>query len=122
MVIDALGHLGPGSGTGPVPPARPDCGRNPVSRNAPASRSATAHRVATASSRLPSIQPVSNQTLATSASAAEGTTDGQLVVHAKLYDVDRASLPADSMGNWWNGSYVTNTGNLKLDLVHNFFL
>src|SRR4051812_39161161 len=26
------------------------------------------------------------------------------------------------MGNWWNGSYVTNTGNLKLDLVHNFFL
>lgn len=25
-------------------------------------------------------------------------------------------------GNWWNGSYVTNTGNLKLDLVHNFFL
>jgi Mn-containing catalase len=34
----------------------------------------------------------------------------------------QAALPADSMGNWWNGSYVTNTGNLKLDLVHNFFL
>jgi len=26
------------------------------------------------------------------------------------------------MGNWWNGSYVANTGNLKLDLVHNFIL
>lgn len=34
----------------------------------------------------------------------------------------QAALPADSMGNWWNGSYVNNTGNLKLDLVHNFFL
>lgn len=34
----------------------------------------------------------------------------------------QAAVPADSMGNWWNGSYVTNTGNLKLDLVHNFFL
>src|SRR3954451_18493547 len=27
----------------------------------------------------------------------------------------QAAVPADSMGNWWNGSYVTNTGNLKLD-------
>jgi Mn-containing catalase len=34
----------------------------------------------------------------------------------------QAAVPADSMGNWWNGSYVTNTGNLRLDLVHNFFL
>jgi Mn-containing catalase len=34
----------------------------------------------------------------------------------------QASLPVDSMGNFWNGSYVTSTGNLKLDLVHNFFL
>ena len=34
----------------------------------------------------------------------------------------QCALPADSMGNWWNGSYVNSTGNLKLDLVHNFFL
>jgi Mn-containing catalase len=34
----------------------------------------------------------------------------------------QAALPFDSMGNPWNGSYVTATGNLKLDLLHNFFL
>lgn len=34
----------------------------------------------------------------------------------------QASLPYDSMGNPWNGSYVTSTGNLKMDLLHNFFL
>jgi Mn-containing catalase len=32
------------------------------------------------------------------------------------------SLPMDSMGNWWTGSYVHSSGSLKLDLVHNFFL
>lgn len=34
----------------------------------------------------------------------------------------QAALPVDSMGNPWNGSYVTATGNLKMDLLHNFFL
>jgi len=34
----------------------------------------------------------------------------------------QASLPVDSMGNPWNGSYVFSSGNLKLDLLHNFFL
>ena len=34
----------------------------------------------------------------------------------------QGALPVDSMGNPWNGSYVTNTGNLKMDLLHNFFL
>jgi Mn-containing catalase len=32
------------------------------------------------------------------------------------------ALPMDSMGNWWNGSYVHSSGSLELDLVHNFFL
>lgn len=32
------------------------------------------------------------------------------------------ALPMDSMGNWWNGSYVNNTGNLKQDLLFNFNL
>ena len=31
-------------------------------------------------------------------------------------------MPFDGMGNPWNGSYVTATGNLKMDLLHNFFL
>jgi Mn-containing catalase len=32
------------------------------------------------------------------------------------------ALPIDSMGNPWSGSYVFSSGNLKLDLLHNFFL
>ena len=34
----------------------------------------------------------------------------------------QSALPMDSMGRWWDGSYVHSSGNLKLDLVHNFFL
>ena len=34
----------------------------------------------------------------------------------------QSAMPFDSMGNAWNGSYVTATGNLKMDLLHNFFL
>jgi Mn-containing catalase len=34
----------------------------------------------------------------------------------------QCALPVDSMGNPWNGSYVFSSGNLKLDLLHNFFL
>lgn len=32
------------------------------------------------------------------------------------------AVPFDSMGNPWNGTFVFNSGNLKLDLLHNFFL
>jgi Mn-containing catalase len=34
----------------------------------------------------------------------------------------KAALPEDSMGLPWNGAYVTSTGDLIEDLVHNFFL
>ena len=34
----------------------------------------------------------------------------------------QTALPVDSMGLPWNGSYVFSSGNLKLDLIHNFFL
>jgi Mn-containing catalase len=34
----------------------------------------------------------------------------------------QSALPFDSMGNPWNGTYVFSSGNLKLDLLHNFFL
>jgi Mn-containing catalase len=34
----------------------------------------------------------------------------------------QAALPIDSQGNPWNGTYVFSSGNLKLDLLHNFFL
>jgi Mn-containing catalase len=34
----------------------------------------------------------------------------------------QTALPCDSQGNWWNGSYVTATGNLKTDLLFNFHL
>jgi Mn-containing catalase len=33
----------------------------------------------------------------------------------------QTALPVDSMGVPWNGSYVFSSGNLKLDLLHNFF-
>ncbi|TLS36818.1 manganese catalase family protein [Pseudalkalibacillus caeni] len=34
----------------------------------------------------------------------------------------QTSIPGDSMGNSWRGDYVFNSGNLILDLLHNFFL
>lgn len=34
----------------------------------------------------------------------------------------QAALPFDSMGNPWTGMNVTSSGNLRLDLLHNFFL
>ena len=34
----------------------------------------------------------------------------------------QTELPVDSMGNPWTGAYVFSSGNLKLDLLHNFFL
>ncbi|WP_280640605.1 manganese catalase family protein [Hymenobacter volaticus] len=34
----------------------------------------------------------------------------------------QAALPVDSMGNPWTGHNVHASGNLKLDLLHNFFL
>ena len=34
----------------------------------------------------------------------------------------QTSMPADSMGNPWTGDNVFNSGNLVLDLLHNFFL
>lgn len=34
----------------------------------------------------------------------------------------QCALPVDSMGNPWTGANVFSSGNLKLDLLHNFFL
>ena len=34
----------------------------------------------------------------------------------------QTALPMDSMGNFWTGQNVFSSGNLKLDLLHNFFL
>jgi len=34
----------------------------------------------------------------------------------------QTALPVDSMGNPWTGQNVFSSGNLKLDLIHNFFL
>lgn len=34
----------------------------------------------------------------------------------------QTSLPGDSMGKAWSGDYVFSSGNLVLDLLHNFFL
>jgi Mn-containing catalase len=34
----------------------------------------------------------------------------------------QGALPMDSMGDWWTGQNVFSSGNLRLDLLHNFFL
>lgn len=34
----------------------------------------------------------------------------------------QSALPVDSMGNFWSGQNVFSSGNLRLDLLHNFFL
>jgi Mn-containing catalase len=34
----------------------------------------------------------------------------------------QTALPMDSMGDWWTGQNVFSSGNLRLDLLHNFFL
>lgn len=34
----------------------------------------------------------------------------------------QSALPMDSMGDFWTGQNVFSSGNLKLDLLHNFFL
>lgn len=34
----------------------------------------------------------------------------------------QSALPMDSMGDWWTGQNVFASGNLRLDLLHNFFL
>jgi Mn-containing catalase len=39
-----------------------------------------------------------------------------------FFSAGQNALPVDSMGRYWNGSYVHSSGSLKLDLVHNFFL
>ncbi len=39
-----------------------------------------------------------------------------------FFSTAQTSLPMDSMGNFWTGQNVFSGGNLKLDLLHNFFL
>ncbi|HEY8550009.1 MAG TPA: manganese catalase family protein [Vicinamibacterales bacterium] len=50
----------------------------------------------------------------------ESATDARN--HYHFIASGQSSLPIDSQGNPWNGSYVFSSGNLKLDLLHNFFL
>lgn len=50
----------------------------------------------------------------------EGAKDARNSYH--FLASGQAALPMDSQGNWWNGSYVTATGNLKMDLLFNFHL
>jgi Mn-containing catalase len=49
-----------------------------------------------------------------------GAETNRMAYH--FIDSAQTALPVDSQGLPWNGSYVTATGNLKMDLLHNFFL
>ncbi|HYW13622.1 MAG TPA: manganese catalase family protein [Longimicrobium sp.] len=50
----------------------------------------------------------------------KGAADARIGYH--FIASGQMALPIDSQGTPWNGSYVFNSGNLKLDLLHNFFL
>lgn len=50
----------------------------------------------------------------------ENATDARNSYH--FIASGQQAMPFDSMGAPWNGSYVFSSGNLKLDLLHNFFL
>jgi Mn-containing catalase len=54
------------------------------------------------------------------AAPLEGTVDARN--HYHFIASGQTALPIDSHGNPWNGTYVFSSGNLKLDLLHNFFL
>jgi Mn-containing catalase len=49
-----------------------------------------------------------------------GTEDARNSYH--FIASGQSALPVDSMGNPWTGQNVFSSGNLKLDLLHNFFL
>jgi Mn-containing catalase len=42
--------------------------------------------------------------------------------HRHFIASGQTALPMDSMGDWWTGQNVFSSGNLRLDLLHNFFL
>ncbi len=49
-----------------------------------------------------------------------GAVDARNSYH--FFASGQTALPVDSMGNPWTGQNVFSSGNLKLDLRHNFFL
>ena len=50
-----------------------------------------------------------------------GATDGAGLRH-HFINTGLGALAANSQGQGWNGEYIFNTGDLVLDLLHNFFL
>jgi Mn-containing catalase len=54
------------------------------------------------------------------ATPLKGATDARNAYH--FIASGQTALPVDSMGRPWSGDYVFSSGNLKLDLLHNFFL
>lgn len=50
----------------------------------------------------------------------KNTTDARNTRH--FIASGQAALPMDSMGDFWTGQNVFSSGNLRLDLLHNFFL
>jgi len=77
----------------------------------------------------PSGKKASSNTKTAKNSATTGSSDpaplADMVAARNTYHflaTGQSCGPFDSMGNPWTGSYVTATGNLKLDLLHNFFL
>ena len=49
-----------------------------------------------------------------------GQVDARNAYH--FLNSGQTALPMDSMGSFWTGQHVFSSGNLRLDLLHNFFL
>jgi Mn-containing catalase len=67
--------------------------------------------------------------LLTGASEGEDVTDSPLKANKDAAGIRHhwinsgfGALPVNSLGQGWNGEYVFNSGDLVLDLLHNFFL
>jgi Mn-containing catalase len=54
-------------------------------------------------------------------SPLKGLKDGAGIRHHWI-NAGLGALPVNSLGQGWNGEYVFNSGDLVLDLLHNFFL
>jgi Mn-containing catalase len=54
------------------------------------------------------------------AAPLKGIVDARLQNHFNF--AAQTSMPVDSEGRFWTGAHVFSSGNLKLDLLHNFFL
>ncbi len=73
-------------------------------------------------SKKPSKVVDTAKNLATSGKADPAPLQDAVGISSHFLNSAQTALPMDSMGRFWTGENVFSSGNLKLDLLHNFFL